>query len=131
MKSPSASVSSSTLCWYHTKFGKNAIKCKTPCSMSGKCFTWPVMATTGSGNENHLLFLNDCPSGQCYLFDSGAEVSVLPATSDCWEKRKVPLFKRQMTLTYQLTGPRLSPSTWEWTTNLFGPLWLKMSLSPS
>ena len=89
MKSPSASVSSSTLCGYHTKFGKIATKCQPPCSMSGKCFTQLVMATTGLGNDSCLLFLNDCTSGQHYLVDSGAEVSVLPATtSDCREKKK-------------------------------------------
>ena len=81
VKSSSASVSSSTLCWYHTKFGKNATKCKPPCSMSGKHFTRPVMATTALGDDNCLLFLNDCTSGQCYLVNSGAEVSVLPATT--------------------------------------------------
>ena len=68
MKSPRASVSSSTLCRYHTKFGK-------------KRFTRPVMATTGSGCDS-CLFLNDCTSGQHYLVNSGAEVSVLPTTSD-------------------------------------------------
>ena len=47
------------------------------------------MATTGSGDDSHLLFLNDCISGQHYLVDSGMEISVLPATtSDCQEKKK-------------------------------------------
>ena len=87
MKSPSVSVSSSTLCWYYTKFGKNAMKCKPPCSMSGKRFTQPVMATTGSGDDSHLFF-NDCISGQCYLVDSGAEVSVLPATTSDHREKK-------------------------------------------
>ena len=38
------------------------------------------MATSGSGNNNLLLFVTDRTSGQRYLVDSGAEVSVLPAT---------------------------------------------------
>ena len=38
------------------------------------------MATSGSGNNSSLLFVTDCTSGQRYLVDSGAEVSVLPAT---------------------------------------------------
>ena len=38
------------------------------------------MATCGSGNNSCLLFVTDRTSGQHYLVDSGAEVSVLPAT---------------------------------------------------
>ena len=38
------------------------------------------MVTSGSGNNSRLLFVTDRTSGQCYLVDSGAEVSVLPAT---------------------------------------------------
>ena len=51
-----------------------------PCSMSGKCFPRPLMATSGSGNNSRLLFVTDRTSGQRYLVDAGAEVSVLPAT---------------------------------------------------
>ena len=46
----------------------------------GKRFPRPLMASSGSGNNGHLLFVTDCISGQRYLVDSGAEVSVLPAT---------------------------------------------------
>ena len=46
----------------------------------GKRFPRPLMATSGSGNNNRLLFVTDRTSGQRYLVDSGAEVSVLPAT---------------------------------------------------
>ena len=52
MKTPSASVSSSTLCWYHANFGKNAMECKPLCSILGKHFTRPVMAITGSRHDN-------------------------------------------------------------------------------
>ena len=38
------------------------------------------MATSGSGNNSRLPFVTDRTSGQRYLVDSGAEVSVLPAT---------------------------------------------------
>ena len=38
------------------------------------------MATSGSGNNSRLLIVTDLTSGQHYLVDSGAEVSVLPAT---------------------------------------------------
>ena len=46
----------------------------------GKRFPRPLMATSGSGNNSRLLFVTDRTSGQRYLVDSGAEVSVLPAT---------------------------------------------------
>ena len=46
----------------------------------GKRFPRLLMATSGSGNNSHLLFVTDRTSGQRYLVDSGAEVSVLPAT---------------------------------------------------
>ena len=35
---PSTTSPSVTLCWYHARFGKDATKCKKPCSMSGNVF---------------------------------------------------------------------------------------------
>ena len=35
---PSTTSPSVTLCWYHARFGKDATKCKKPCSMSGNAF---------------------------------------------------------------------------------------------
>ena len=46
--------------------------------------------TSGSGNNSCLLFITDRISGQCYMVDSSAEVSVLPATHadhQIWKKR--------------------------------------------
>ena len=70
-----------TLCWYHARFGKDAIKCKKTLFYVGKRLPRPLMATSGSGNNSRLLFITDCISGQHYLVNSGAEVSVLPAAT--------------------------------------------------
>ena len=77
---PSTTSPSVTLCWYHARFGKDATKCKKTLLYVGKRFPRPLMVTSGSGNNSRLLFVTDRTSGQRYLVDSGAEVSVLPAT---------------------------------------------------
>ena len=62
---------------------------KKPLLYVGKCFSHLLMATSGSGNNSRLLFVTDRTSGQCYLVDSGAEVSLLPATRiDCQTLKK-------------------------------------------
>ena len=78
--SPSTTFPSVTLCWYHARFGKDVTKCKKTLLYVGKRFHCSLMVTSGSGNNSRLLFVTDRTFGQCYLVDSGAEVSVLPAT---------------------------------------------------
>ena len=83
---------------------------KMPQSASHSAPCWVTLhSITGSGDESCLLFLNDCTSGQCHLVDSGVEVSLLLATmSDLRKKRKVPLFRRQMTLIHTYRTKTLS-----------------------
>ena len=61
---PPTASATATLCWYHAKFSKDATKCKK--KNPALCRETPSFI--------------DCISGQCYLVDSSAEVSVLPAT---------------------------------------------------
>ena len=61
------------LCYYHRRFGEAARQCRPPCAWS------PVVASTTSRN-NGLLFLCETVSKRQFLVDTGAEVSVLPAT---------------------------------------------------
>ena len=61
------------LCWYHERFGKDAKKCKEPC-------TWRPLLAAGNMDRPlpQLFFVTDRQSGTRFLIDSGAEVSVIP-----------------------------------------------------
>ena len=62
------------LCFYHRKFGSSAHRSQEPCTWSGP----EVLSATGT--KDHLLFVTDQVSGRQFLVDTGAEVSVIPAT---------------------------------------------------
>ena len=61
------------ICFYHARFGKRANKCRPPCKHSGNALTGPSVS--------RLFCLRDGPSDLEFLIDTGAEVSVFPATS--------------------------------------------------
>ena len=58
---------SDELYYYHRTFGKSARKCSQPCAGS-------------AGHSKGLFCLCDDNSGQQFLVDTGAEISILPAT---------------------------------------------------
>ncbi|KAL5484407.1 hypothetical protein EMCRGX_G020900 [Ephydatia muelleri] len=81
------------LCYYHRSFGQAARKCTKPCSWSGK--EQAIVAMAASHNTG-LFFLWDKISGRQFLVDTGAEISVIPATAS--DKRN----------THDKQGPLLS-----------------------
>ena len=64
------------LCWYHTKFGDSARKCKPPCAKSSE----NARATTGVTGllPSRLFYIMDKSSSYRFLIDTGAEISVIP-----------------------------------------------------
>ena len=69
---------SDRFCYFHRKFGEAARKCRQPCTWSASQSVSPVVSVA---SHNHgLLYLCDSVSKQQFLVDTGAEVSVLPAT---------------------------------------------------
>ena len=72
----------SGLCFFHARFGREAKKCRPPCSFSEPARQggrYSVTAINADG-ANSLLFITDTLSGQKFLCDTGAQVSVLPAS---------------------------------------------------
>ena len=67
-------------CYYHRLYGDKARHCSQPCAWPGNTKSSHLVAVAASRN-NSLLFLCDTITKQQFLFDTGAEVSVLPATS--------------------------------------------------
>ena len=63
-----------TCCYYHHKFGKKAKQCRPPCDFK-------VTVNNIASKQDNLLFICDKNSGRRFLVDTGAEVSVLPATN--------------------------------------------------
>ena len=75
---------SSTVCWYHQKYGQSARKCKQPCTYSGNSL---VAMNTANQKPSHLFHVVDKSSGVRFLVDTGAEVSVIPPSRT---ERKCP-----------------------------------------
>ncbi|XP_075743699.1 uncharacterized protein LOC142802193 isoform X1 [Rhipicephalus microplus] len=74
-------VSSSIMRWYHRRFGASARKCTHPCSWSGKGDDRPLTAASGTGRKScRLFYVSDKITGACFLVDTGAQVSVIPAS---------------------------------------------------
>lgn len=67
-------------CYYHRRFGDRAHKCIHPCTFQGNEHR-PAITVATTGNTGCLLYAYDRNAGRRYLVDSGAEVSVLPASS--------------------------------------------------
>ena len=72
----SPSPTARTLCWYHSKYGDAARKCKPPCDM-GSAHTIAATNTVGS-TPSRLFYVTDRISGLRFLVDTGADVSVVP-----------------------------------------------------
>ncbi|CAH8564643.1 unnamed protein product [Dicrocoelium dendriticum] len=72
-------------CWYHQRFGTAARKCIKPCSFAKKQGNLgrSVTATDATGqHQSRLIRVRDLTSGTEFLVDTGAEVSVIPRSSD-------------------------------------------------
>ncbi|KAL5510849.1 hypothetical protein EMCRGX_G006458 [Ephydatia muelleri] len=97
------------LCYYHRSFGQAARKCTKPCSWSGK--EQAIVAMAASHNTG-LFFLWDKISGRQFLVDTGAEISVIPATAS--DKRNThdkqgPLLSAANGTTIKTYGSRIVP----------------------
>ncbi|KII63807.1 Retrovirus-related Pol polyprotein from transposon opus [Thelohanellus kitauei] len=68
-------------CFYHTRFGTKSYKCREPCSFANSTSKSAKIATVLARiGTQPLLFVWDRISGRRFLVDTGAEVSVIPAT---------------------------------------------------
>ena len=97
------------LCYYHRSFGQATRKCTKPCSWSGK--EQAIVPMTASHNTG-LFFLWDKISGRQFLVDTGAEISVIPATAS--DKRNThdkqgPLLSAANGTTIKTYGSRIVP----------------------
>lgn len=70
-------------CWYHHEFGSAARKCKPPCTWQQENHRDQSLAAAGdSGRRDSCLFyVVDRIPGHRFLVDTGAEVSVIPASA--------------------------------------------------
>ena len=78
--SPQQQLFSSTMCWYHQCFGADAKKCCSPCSYSGNEQVLVVGNAAGNRSQSRLFYVTDTNLGLRFLVDTGAEVSLLPAS---------------------------------------------------
>ncbi|KAK3724678.1 hypothetical protein RRG08_041160 [Elysia crispata] len=76
-----------SVCWYHRRFGAAAQKCSPTCKEHAKskkkhqeCQGGPPVASASVGPRDPQLFITDTKSGRRFLVDTGAQVSVVPAT---------------------------------------------------
>ena len=59
-----------------------------PMRVPGKCISWPTVNTASAGDKNKLFSLSDKKSGQRYLVDTGAQISIIPALHfDCFSHK--------------------------------------------
>ena len=78
-----------SLCYYHNRFGVKARKCRSPCRLSGKKRQHQqVTATTTDKQDNRLFYVTDRRSKTRFLVDTGAQVSIVSASTA--EKRQQP-----------------------------------------
>ena len=79
------------LCFYHTRYGTDARKCtQNNCPMShltlakntasGKCQRRSPVAMVAGATNSRLLHIQDRASGHSFFIDTGAEVSLVPAS---------------------------------------------------
>ncbi len=73
-------------CFYHTKYRDKAHKCKAPCTHPNKPAA-PVSAVTTSQHPQ-LLYVRDQNSGRRFLVDTGAKVSIFPASGPDTRSRR-------------------------------------------
>ncbi|KAJ8416471.1 hypothetical protein AAFF_G00357590 [Aldrovandia affinis] len=69
------------LCYYHARFGTRAKQCRPPCFSRRKRQSRRPLAALSVGKTSSLLFVTDSVSDRRFLCDTGAQVSVLPASA--------------------------------------------------
>ncbi|GFO09195.1 retrovirus-related pol polyprotein [Plakobranchus ocellatus] len=90
-----------SICWFHRKFGSNARQCTNPCkhfqtfmrkgkresrpalaspSAGPRCFAATITTSATSESKITQLFVTDEKSKRRFLVDTGAQVSVTPAS---------------------------------------------------
>ena len=74
-------------CVFHEFFGHSATRCRSPCSQEGNVKAGRSIASIAAGS----LTLHDASSNSAFLIDTGAEVSVVPATEQ--DRQRAPLEK--------------------------------------
>lgn len=65
-------------CYFHKKFDRKAKKCKLPCSHPDASIVANVSGNPRSRTQ--LLYIKDVSSGKHFLVDTGAMISIYPAT---------------------------------------------------
>lgn len=91
--SSSSPSHSSGVCYYHRRFGKDARQCTSPCGFQGSS-QQPARGLTAHSVRQHtskLFHIFDPLSRANFLIDTGAEVSVLLATTS---QRSLPTIAR-------------------------------------
>ncbi len=74
-------TTASQFCYYHRTFGEAARQCRHPCTWSETDKVCRSLVAAVTCHNRGLLFIYDSITKQPFLVDTGAEVSVLPATS--------------------------------------------------
>lgn len=75
------------VCRFHVKCGEKTRNCLMPCSWNGKVAPAPGNEPVGSQPRGDLFFVQCAFSGRRYLVNTGAQVSIVPPTSD---ERRTP-----------------------------------------
>ncbi|XP_018020410.1 uncharacterized protein LOC108676784 [Hyalella azteca] len=73
------STASGQQCYYHKSFGTAARKCVSPCNYKGK--REPRVMTTTTARKRRVLRLPDRHTNLNFLIETGADVSILPAST--------------------------------------------------
>ena len=68
-------------CYYHRRFGDDAKHCKTPCKHPGAAAFKVSAVTAHRTGQPTLLYVRDATSGRRFLVDTGAKISVFPASA--------------------------------------------------
>ena len=63
-------------CYYHNNFGDKAHKCKPPWTYPNK----PKIGSVTASHDGRALYVRDSASGRRFLVDTGARISVFPAS---------------------------------------------------
>ena len=78
---PRATDRATDICYYHRRFSNAARKCNPPCTyVHGKRRSRSSVVASVAGQLNSLLFIVDDNSAKRFLVDTGASVSMFPAS---------------------------------------------------
>ncbi|CAH8497827.1 unnamed protein product [Dicrocoelium dendriticum] len=84
-------------CWYHRQYGGRARRCRAPCSRHDRAASRKTNSSHTStikvsfnNHANRLFYLKARRSSITFLIDTGAEVSVIPATAN--DKHSEPTY---------------------------------------